>query len=377
MHASLIRSCRQPPQGEGHPRAPHPRELRRRRAHARPARVTASSSRRADPMASTFPTASRHPCWHARGPSTFPCETKRGVATHTTVSTRARRSGPAKRRERLLSLTGWRRTGITFWRFEHFGNPDADCSYVLSSGRAMRLRTIAALSLVICLSCLVGACRTHQDAASAQGASGGSLNRCQRAVAHFVACVEEHCRANPSVAGCPVDAAQLSEGASAEFDVDDCSEESAAAADRIIERTCADMSDAVDRALRREVTSEATLALRRLFDSVVAYYDAHGELPLPAAMTPARIPCGESVALDADDWASSTYSELGFSVVPATRYSFRVDMTTPDGEPGFTVGAYGDLDCDGVISTFQRIGFLEPGGSIGGSAGLYMWQELE
>jgi hypothetical protein len=43
----------------------------------------------------------------------------------------------------------------------------------------------------------------------------------------------------------------------------------------------------------------------------------------------------------------------------------------------FTATAFGDLDCDGVFSTFVRIGSVRAGNEIRGSAGLYQQNELE
>ena len=51
-------------------------------------------------------------------------------------------------------------------------------------------------------------------------------------------------------------------------------------------------------------------------------------------------------------------------------------------DAGFTVTAYGDLDCDGVQSTFQRMGFGDPNAnfaecSLRGAPAFYVEKESE
>ena len=63
-------------------------------------------------------------------------------------------------------------------------------------------------------------------------------------------------------------------------------------------------------------------------------------------------------------------------------FKYAVDSDGVLGDAKFTASAYADLDCDGVYSTFQRIGFGDPEAtraecSVQGSAAFYVEQETE
>jgi len=138
---------------------------------------------------------------------------------------------------------------------------------------------------------------------------------------------------------------------------------------------------------RRSLTTEATMNVRRLFDSSVSYYDwehatAWGEIlpaqfPASVPRTPAEIPCGDAVPANYDDWEHPTWEALNFSVRDSHRYSYQYDSAGTFIGAGFTASAFGDLDCDGVYSTFVRIGVVEAGNEIRGGAGLYQQNETE
>jgi hypothetical protein len=129
--------------------------------------------------------------------------------------------------------------------------------------------------------------------------------------------------------------------------------------------------------VRRSKTAEATTNLRRMYDGAVAYHAEHGRFPESAPLTPARPACagGESskIAPAPETWAAPGWQALGFSVDDPHYYQYEF---ASDGD-AFTARAVGDLDCNGVLSTFERVGTVAPGGGVSGGAGLFTQNELE
>lgn len=118
---------------------------------------------------------------------------------------------------------------------------------------------------------------------------------------------------------------------------------------------------------RRSQTAEATMNVRKIFDNAVAAYDLSdytpGGTPQPrrfpptVALTPARSPCElgvDQLVPGPDTWSHPTWQALDFALTEPHhyRYEFISEGEGPDAR--FTVRAIGDLDCDGVLSTFER-----------------------
>jgi hypothetical protein len=137
----------------------------------------------------------------------------------------------------------------------------------------------------------------------------------------------------------------------------------------------------------RARTTEATMNVRRLYDSSVSYYDndhtnARGDIisaqfPASVPLTPAQIPCGEQVEPSQSHWGAATWESLNFAVSDPHYYSYQYDSSGTRIGATFTASAFGDLDCDGIYSTFVRVGEVVPGNEVRGGAGLYQWNELE
>lgn len=142
--------------------------------------------------------------------------------------------------------------------------------------------------------------------------------------------------------------------------------------------------------LRRSKSSEAPMNLRRMVDGAVAFYqreqfDAQGN-PLPARfpqttpLAPPSFACvdGESEPRQPmmEDWTAPGFKELQFAIPDRVyyRYQFISEGGGPDAV--FTARALGDLDCDGVLSTFERVGAVR-NGRVDLGAGLYINNELE
>jgi len=141
---------------------------------------------------------------------------------------------------------------------------------------------------------------------------------------------------------------------------------------------------------KRAKTSEATVNLRRIYDSSVSYFaedrlDASGnplprQFPVSTGPTPARELCsgeGGRFAPQAADWETPTWQALQFAVADSSYYRYEYRSAGTDGGASFTVRAIGDLDCDGELATFEMAGTVDESGSVTSAAGLTSIDELE
>ena len=87
----------------------------------------------------------------------------------------------------------------------------------------------------------------------------------------------------------------------------------------------------------------------------------HGAYPQSAALTPAQVPQGQSVQDPDGTWDDPTWRALGFRVERAHNYSFAFDSEKTSTGARFTARAHGDLDGDGIYSTFRVSGEIEAG----------------
>lgn len=142
--------------------------------------------------------------------------------------------------------------------------------------------------------------------------------------------------------------------------------------------------------IRRSKTSEATLNLRKLFDSSVSYYGGEHaarnggildrQFPVTNAFTPVDTACndGESkkFAPDASLWTTPTWEALNFAINDPALFQYQYVAAGSNEGANFTAGAQGDLDCNGALSTFERVGTIVDG-AVNGGAGLFKANELE
>ncbi len=146
------------------------------------------------------------------------------------------------------------------------------------------------------------------------------------------------------------------------------------------------------RAVRRSKTSEATMNLRRIFDGAVTSFhddpvDRRGAAGLPdfpgsAPSTPGvnacclanqvgRCPAGSAA------WKHDTWNRLGFSVDDPHYYWYEFDSDGAGLRAEFAARARGNLDCDNIYSTYERLGYVDLHGSVSGGAGVYRSRSLE
>ncbi len=102
------------------------------------------------------------------------------------------------------------------------------------------------------------------------------------------------------------------------------------------------------------------------------------ELAYPASigLTPAQVPRGQRVSDPAGTWDKATWRELDFSFSVPHSYSFAFDSHDAAGLATFTAVAHGDLDGDGVLSTFEIAGQSKDGEEPT-TAPMEMYREVE
>ena len=98
--------------------------------------------------------------------------------------------------------------------------------------------------------------------------------------------------------------------------------------------------------------------------------------PPSVGLTPSRVPPGMSL-VDADGtWDNPTWRLLDFKFVTPHAFAFAFDSQCTNEQSTFTATAHGDLDGDGLASTFEVRGSVKAGGepSVGS---LDVWREIE
>ena len=145
--------------------------------------------------------------------------------------------------------------------------------------------------------------------------------------------------------------------------------------------------------IRRSKTVEATMNVRKLFDSSVAYFEAEHatsagaiiarQFPGSVAWSPAQNTCAASTggkcspSAQASVWRDPTWTALNFSVDDPFYFSYQYDAGGSDATSTFYAWASGDLDNDKTYSYFNRSGSITAEGNVTGGAGLYSVNEIE
>lgn len=123
---------------------------------------------------------------------------------------------------------------------------------------------------------------------------------------------------------------------------------------------------------------ESTDGLARIGQGALAYAESHQRFPDSAPLTPATVPRGKKEIDPPGTWDSSTWKALDFRPTPEGvphAYAFGFE-TTAQGST-FVARAHGDLDGDGVLSTFEIRGTARPGEKGSLVPGMYVEAELE
>ena len=151
--------------------------------------------------------------------------------------------------------------------------------------------------------------------------------------------------------------------------------------------------------MRKSKTTEAVQGVKKIYDGARSYYleenTARGtgtilgkQFPgtgttAIALVAPTTKCCGNTggkCAPTPSDWddTNGVWSALKFSMEDPFYFQYAYDAVGTDTASSFTARALGDLDCDGVFSTFEMAATINPTDqSVKGSAGIYKNKELE
>jgi prepilin-type N-terminal cleavage/methylation domain-containing protein len=127
---------------------------------------------------------------------------------------------------------------------------------------------------------------------------------------------------------------------------------------------------------KKAKSTEARTLLTKIYAGAKTYYLENRQFPVSApAITPALGTCcsggGDKCAPLASRWTDETWIALQFSVDDPHYYSYQ--YTTSNSHTQFYARAFGDLDCDGIYSTFQMMGEINSQYADGpaGTASIY------
>lgn len=128
--------------------------------------------------------------------------------------------------------------------------------------------------------------------------------------------------------------------------------------------------------------NEPIEGLDRMVTSAIRYAEGRPQnisFPPPAPLTPTEVPRGEPADDPVDAWEHLTWKSLDFRFQQPHSFAFRFDSAL-DPESGvmrFVATAHGDLDGDGVLSTFEVRGERLPGQSARVLPGMFVDRAVE
>jgi type IV pilus assembly protein PilA len=148
---------------------------------------------------------------------------------------------------------------------------------------------------------------------------------------------------------------------------------------------------------RKAKSAEATSSIKRIYDASRSYImelrvgrgmagatQIEPQFPESEPITPAASCCanaGYKCPPSIAQWTSFGWAALRFSMDDPHYYRYEYVSTgvaSAGAGSTFTARALGDLDCDGVMSTFEMTGHLQAVDlDVRGSAGFYMDKQVE
>jgi prepilin-type N-terminal cleavage/methylation domain-containing protein len=146
------------------------------------------------------------------------------------------------------------------------------------------------------------------------------------------------------------------------------------------------------RYIRRSKTTEPLLNIRKMYDSAILYYDGEHsdstgailprQFPLQAGPVPGNCcvfptSAGGKCRPSPLYWVAPTWSALHFSVDDPFYYEYQFTSSGTDTGATFRAQAFGDLNCDNTLSTYERIGSVDSGGVVVPAPGLHIVNDLE
>jgi type II secretory pathway pseudopilin PulG len=125
----------------------------------------------------------------------------------------------------------------------------------------------------------------------------------------------------------------------------------AAVAFAVLGSITAIMAPSCLRSVRTSRTAEATENLDRIARAAVTHLNDASKKPLAATpLTPPIVPRGSPAADPPGAWEHPSWQALGFALDDAHWYAYRVEVE----DRAVRVVAQGDLDGDGILSTYER-----------------------
>lgn len=151
--------------------------------------------------------------------------------------------------------------------------------------------------------------------------------------------------------------------------------------------------------IKKSKTTEARQFVKKIYDGARQYYMDEGAKRGSFVLIPKQFPsvggagvagatglqptdpttCCEKCAPDSTLWTDQVWVALQFSVDDPAYYSYEYVLGGEATVGPYTARGNGDLDCDGVFSTFEMYGTINSEYSDGpsGNAGLYRSNDLE
>jgi type II secretory pathway pseudopilin PulG len=141
--------------------------------------------------------------------------------------------------------------------------------------------------------------------------------------------------------------------------------------------------------IRRARTVEAVERLAAIYRGSAAYYTGTRptqslapvipprQFPSSSPITPAAVPAGARVTDPPETWRQPTWQALSFSIDEPHYYSYQYDSDGTGTSAVFTARALGDLDGNGIRSTFERTGRANAQLEVEGSNGLWIHDPVE
>jgi peptidoglycan hydrolase-like protein with peptidoglycan-binding domain len=134
------------------------------------------------------------------------------------------------------------------------------------------------------------------------------------------------------------------------------------------------------RDLHASRSAEAIDSLADISARAVAFSegrDLAGSFPPPSPLTPAEVPRRKPSVDPPGTWDTPTWTALQFGFTTAHSYAFAFDVASDPTRIWFQARAHGDLNGDGVTSTFLVEGERRPGQNAVVLPGLHIHREVE
>lgn len=136
--------------------------------------------------------------------------------------------------------------------------------------------------------------------------------------------------------------------------------------------------------VRRSKAAEAVHTLQRIRMLLVNHQENRSSSGGPSLGTTPWTPTRSCCSKDSDTctpkpevWKHPTWTALGFDIVDAHHYQYRVVVTPRGQEATIAIEARGDLDCDGVFSLHRLSGAILSDGTMSTDSEIYKENELE